>query len=80
MASRSMVQSFPRPKNLKRSFECAVRDIYEVGLTGRISQYRTPIAQRAATKAVDSYVNAEKRALTDAANALAQLWKVSPSR
>lgn len=67
------------PKDLKRSFENAVRDIYEVGLTGKVSRYRTPIVQRASVAAAESYVNAEKRALSDAARALAQLWNVSPS-
>jgi hypothetical protein len=81
MANKSTVQqALPPAKHLKRAFECAVRDIYEVGLTGKVSQYRTPIAQRAGTGAVGSSVEAEKRALSDAARALAQLWKVSPSR
>ena len=80
MPNRSGVQGLPPAKNLKRAFECAVRDIYEVGLTGKVSQYRTPIAQRAGTGAAGSSVDAEKRALSDAARALAQLWKVSPTR
>ena len=81
MPNRNGVQGLPPAKNLKRAFECAVRDIYEVGLTGKVSQYRTPIAQRAGTGVVGSSVDdAEKRALSDAARALAQLWKVSPSR
>jgi hypothetical protein len=80
MTNKSAAQSLPPAKNLKRLFECAVRDIYEVGLTGKISQYRTPIVQRAGTGIAASSVDAEKRALTDAARALAQLWKVSPSR
>jgi hypothetical protein len=80
MTNKSAAQSLPPVKNLQRSFECAVRDIYEVGLTGKVSQYRTPIVQRAGTGIAASSVDAEKRALTDAARALAQLWKVSPSR
>lgn len=72
-------QAIPAVKNLKRAFECAVRDIYQVSRTGKISEYRTPIAQRAA-RLVASPINAEKQALSDAARALAQLWKVSPSR
>jgi hypothetical protein len=66
-------------KNLKLAFETAVRDIYQVGLTGKISRYRTPIAQRSGVVPSESYVNAEKRALSDAAKALAQLWKVAPN-
>ena len=67
------------PANLKRAFESAVRDVYEAGLTGKISRYRTPIAQRAGRPAEEPGANAEKRALSDAARALAQLWKVSPN-
>ena len=67
------------PENLKRTFENAVRDIYEAGLTGKISQHRTPIVQRAGVP-TPTGLNAEKQALSDAAKALAQLWKVSPSR
>lgn len=80
MTNKSPEQGMPAAKNLKRAFECAVRDIYEVGLTGKVSHYRSPIAQRAGANAGGSSVDAEKRALTDAARALAQLWKVSPSR
>ncbi len=80
MTNKSAAQALPAAKNLKRSFECAVRDIYEVGLTGKVSQYRTPIVQRAGTGVGASSLDAEKRALTDAARALAQLWKVSPTR
>lgn len=67
------------PKNLQRTFETAVRDIYQVSLTGKVSQYRTPIVQRAGAAAQESYLSAEKRALSDAAKALAQLWRVSPT-
>ncbi|MFZ1142217.1 MAG: hypothetical protein ABR881_06390 [Candidatus Sulfotelmatobacter sp.] len=80
MTNKSSGQPLPPAKNLKRAFECAVRDIYQVGLTGKVSQYRTPIVQRAGTNVAGSAVDAEKRALSDAARALAQLWKVSPSR
>jgi hypothetical protein len=76
MTNKNSEQGLPPAKNLKRAFESAVRDIYEAGLTGKISPYRTPIVARASGPSVD----AEKRALTDAARALAQLWKVSPSR
>jgi hypothetical protein len=80
MPNKNPEQGLPVSKNLKRTFESAVRDIYEVGLTGKASQYRTPIVQRAGGGADGSSVDAEKRALSDAAKALAQLWKVSPSR
>jgi len=79
MTSKTPGQSLPVPMNLKRTFENAVRDIYQTGLTGKPSRYRTPIVQRAGTAAAESSANAQKRALTDAAKALAQLWKVSHS-
>jgi len=82
MTSKMPGQSLPVPMNLKRTFENAVRDIYEAGLTGKASRYRTPIVQRARTTPLESGADAQKRALSDAAKALAQLWKVShnPSR
>lgn len=80
MTGKSSTQNLPVNANLKRAFENAVRDIYEVGLTGKASRYRTPILHRAASIPSESRLTAEKRALTDAAKALAQLWKVSPSR
>jgi hypothetical protein len=63
-------------KNLQGAFESAVQDIYEARLTGKASAYRTPIVQRTGVGAPSGYVNAEKQALSDAAKALAQLWKV----
>ena len=80
MTNKSFKQAPPVTRNLQRSFEHAVRDIYQAGLTGEASQYRTPIVRRASLPA--SGPIEEKRALSDAAKALAQLWKVShnPSR
>jgi len=82
MTSKTPGQSLPVAINLKRTFENAVRDIYETGLTGKPSRYRTPIVQRARNTAIESGANAQKRAVSDAARALAQLWNVShnPSR
>ena len=80
MTNKDLKQAPPLTRNLRRSFEHAVRDIYQAGLTGKASQYRTPIVQRTGTPACGPVE--EKRALSDAAKALAQLWKVShhPSR
>jgi len=64
--------------NLKHRFENAVRDIYEAGLTGKTSNYRRPIVQRSQVPS-ESSANTQKRALSDAAKALAQLWKVAPN-
>jgi hypothetical protein len=79
MTTKTERQPASMPKNLKLAFENAVRDIYQAGLTGKISQYRSPIVQRAGVPSPTG-LNAEKQALSDAARALAQLWKVSPSR
>jgi hypothetical protein len=79
MISRKIQHQVPPPQNLQRAFEHAVRDIYEVSLTGKVSSYRTPIVQRVGRPALASPQNAEKQALSDAAKALAQLWKVSPT-
>jgi hypothetical protein len=79
MTNKTAGNAHPVTMNLKRTFENAVRDIYQVGLTGKASQYRTPIVQRASRAPMESRANAEKRALTDAAKALAELWKVAPT-
>lgn len=78
MQSKVLETAQPVPGNLKRKFENAVRDIYEAGLPGKSSRQRMPIFQRSVT-AADGGINAEKRALADAAKALAQLWKISAS-
>jgi hypothetical protein len=62
--------------DLRRVFETAVSELHEADLAARKrSQYRTPILQRRNILGI-SRANTEKRALTDAARALAQLWKV----
>ncbi len=60
---------------LQNTFETAVRNIYELCLGGKTAQRNTPIVQRVRTETS----GVEKRALSDAAKALAQLWKVSPN-
>jgi hypothetical protein len=55
--------------DLRRAFDTAISELHAADLAARKRlQYRTPIVQRGE--------NMEKRALTDAARALAQLWKV----
>ncbi|MGA2417242.1 MAG: hypothetical protein ABSF59_22535 [Candidatus Sulfotelmatobacter sp.] len=63
------------PEALRQVFEAAVCDIYHADLAPKKPRYRTPIAQRKGFLGV-SKDGAEKRALADAARALAQLWKV----
>jgi hypothetical protein len=79
-AEQSARKSSTSPGNLKGEFENAVRNIYQAGLTGETSKYRKPIFHRSGATAPESGAHAEKRALADAAKALALLWKVSPSR
>ena len=62
--------------DLRRMFESAISQLYEADFTGgKRLQYRTPIVQRGDILGI-SQANAEKRALMDAARALAELWKV----
>lgn len=79
MPSKNIANALPPAQDLQRAFESAVRNIYEVGLTGKVSRQRTPIVQRAGAAGMQSPIDAEKRALSDAARALAQLWKVAPN-
>jgi hypothetical protein len=63
-------------EDLKRVFEIAVGEIYQADLASKKRrQHRTPIVPRAKILGL-SQAGAEKRALSDAARALAQLWKV----
>lgn len=50
-------------------------DIHQADLATKKMEYRTPIVQRGKILGI-SQAAAEKRALSDAARALAQLWKV----
>ena len=69
-------QRSPSAEDLRRVFETAVCDIPQADLAARKRlQYRTPIVQRGRILGI-SQAAAEKRALSDAARALAQLWKV----
>jgi len=69
-------QRSPSSEDLRRAFETAVCEIHQSDLAAKKGlQYRTPIVQRARFFGI-SRPDAEKRAVTDAARALAQLWKV----
>jgi hypothetical protein len=56
-------------------FETAVCEIHQADLAARKLQQHAPIVPRARVLGI-SQASAEKRALSDAARALAQLWKV----
>jgi hypothetical protein len=69
-------QPTPSAENLRRVFEAAVCEIHRADLAAKKQlRYQTPIVSRARILGL-SQAGAEKRALTDAARALAQLWKV----
>jgi hypothetical protein len=61
--------------DLRRAFESAVGDLREADRALKKRLHRTPIVQRPGILGI-SRETVEKRALTDAARALAQLWKV----
>lgn len=75
MASKPVAQIASISTNLQRTFENAVRNIYQAEAKG--PSCRLPIVQRRRV-AADAPANAQKKALSDAAKALAQLWKVAP--
>jgi hypothetical protein len=60
---------------LRRAFETAIAQIQQVG---ECCHSKTPIATRRQS-IVPGDQTAEKRALADAARALAQLWNISPT-
>ncbi len=70
------LQNAPSEKNLQQVFESAVCEIHQVEPTSQRVRYTTPIVQRVPS-ATTSRADTEKRAVSDAARALARLWKVS---
>jgi hypothetical protein len=68
-------QRSPTAEDLRRVFDTAVCNIHQANLAAKKLQYRTPIVQRGRLLGIPQAA-AEKRALSDAARALAQLWKV----
>ena len=72
----TQMQSQPSasPEDLRRLFETAVCEIHRADLAAG-AQYRAPIVSRARLLGL-SQAGAERRALSDAAKALAQLWKI----
>ena len=80
MAYKSEGQSIEtqRPlsaEDLRHAFEAAVCEIHRADAVARKLQHGLPIVSRARILGI-SRESAEKRALSDAARALAQLWKV----
>jgi hypothetical protein len=70
------------PEDLRRVFESAVCELHEADLTAKKRlPFRSPIVPRQMVLGT-SQADVEKRALSDAARALAELWKVyaNPTR
>jgi hypothetical protein len=62
--------------DLRSAFETVLCELHEADRAAkRRSRYRTPIVPHGGILGI-SQADAEKRALSDAARALAQLWKV----
>jgi hypothetical protein len=76
--SRMVIRSVSAPPAdaLRRTFETAIAQVQHSGKSARPSQ--SPIFVRKAV-AVPDDAAVEKRALTEAARALAQLWNISPT-
>jgi hypothetical protein len=72
------MQNAPSAKNLQQVFETAVHEIHQLEASAQRLRYRTPIVQRVQAAPV-TRADVEKRAVSDAARALSQLWKVSAS-
>lgn len=63
-------------EDLRRAFETAVCELHHADASGkRALRYQAPIVQRARILGL-SKADAEKRALSNAARALAELWKI----
>jgi len=66
----------PSAEDLRRKFETAVCELHQTDLAaGKHLQYHSPIVSRRKVLGI-SQADAEKRAVSDAARALAELWKV----
>ncbi len=69
-------QRSPSPEDLRRAFEKAMIEIHQADFASdKKMQYRSPIVQRAKRLGI-SQARAEECAISDAARALALLWKI----
>ncbi len=69
-------QRSPSPEDLRREFEKAMIEIHQAQLPAdKKVRYRSPIVQRAKRLGM-SQARAEECAISDAARALALLWKI----
>ena len=65
----------PSAEDLRRQFETAVGELQEDLAAMKHLQYHSPIVSRRRIPGI-AQADAEKRAVSDAARALAELWKV----
>ena len=73
---RIEAQRPPSAEDLRLVFETAVGELHEADLAAKSPlKYHSPIVQRRKIVGI-SQADAEKRALSEAARALAELWKV----
>jgi len=73
---RIEVQRPPSAEDLRLVFETAVRELHAADFVAtRPLKYHSPIVQRRRISGI-SQADGGKRALSDAARALTQLWKV----
>ena len=77
MINKCATQNAPSAKDLQEVFETAVCGIHQAEIASQTLRHRMPIVPRTPVSAPLSRIDAEKRAVSDAANALARLWKVS---
>jgi hypothetical protein len=72
---RIAAQRPPSAEDLRVVFETAVCELREANFTSRPLKYHSPMVQRRRISRI-SQAEEEKRALSDAARALAELWKI----
>jgi hypothetical protein len=79
MTAKISTPQYHSPSDLKRQFETAVEEIHRGEPSVQLDPQRTPIVERTRLALAGSKVATEKQAISDAAKALALLWKISPN-
>jgi len=74
MINKNVAPKPPSSLDLRRVFESAVEEIQQPGKLLAYVRYGAPIVPR--SLAAPNHAGGEKRALSDAARALAVLWKL----
>jgi len=79
MTAKISLQHCHSANDLRRQFETAVEEIRRGETSAQVDRQRAPIVERTRLAVRGSKLATEKRAISDAAKALAMLWKVSPN-